>query len=90
MKRAAGAKVFLDRGGKLTLLNQDIDMHKLVRLAGPRAALGGYVMMSHQKTVMFTKAGTYKLRTRTNEMEGMVDVKTKGPDNPLPVYVVVK
>jgi hypothetical protein len=89
-KQAAGAKVFLDRGGKLTLLNQDVDMHKLVRLAGPKVPLGGYVMMSHRKTVTFTKSGTYKLRTRTKEMEGMVDLKTKGPDNPLPVYIVVK
>ena len=63
VKQAAGAKVFLDRGGKLTLMNHDVDLHKLVRLAGPKAALGGYVMMGHQKTVTFTRAGTYKLRT---------------------------
>ena len=89
-KTARGVRVFLQRGARLTVRNEDIDMQKLVRLPGAHAALGGFIQVDHQSTVTFAKAGVYRLRTRTKEMPGMPDVKTTGPDNPLPMVVVVK
>jgi plastocyanin len=87
--KARGAKIFLRHGGRVTVRNQDVDMHRFMRLAGPRMMLGGYMGMNHQSTLTFRKPGVYRLRTTTEEMAGMPDVKTIGPDNPLPMVVVV-
>lgn len=35
-RQAAGLKVFLRRGQTLTVTNQDLDNHRLIRLSGPR------------------------------------------------------
>ena len=88
-RQAEGAKVFLRRGQTLTVLNQDLDVHRLVHLSGPKAALGPALMMNQRTTVRFTKAGVYRLRTQTSEMPGMPEMKTTGPDNLLPIVVVV-
>jgi len=89
-KTARGVKVFLRRGGRLTIRNQDVDMHRLVRLFGPRIALGGFVRMNRELTLTFPKRGVVRLRTKTKAMAGMPEMKTMGPDNPMPMHVVVK
>ncbi|HEU0247901.1 MAG TPA: hypothetical protein VFR38_12520 [Gaiellaceae bacterium] len=87
---AAGVKVVLKRGQRLTVLNQDLDTHKLVRLAGPKVALGKAMSMSHHVTLVFREAGVYKLRTKKVETPGMPEVETMGADNILAMQVVVR
>jgi hypothetical protein len=43
---AEKAYVTLQRGGRLTILNQDVDIHKLVQFAGPRIATGTAMAMN--------------------------------------------
>lgn len=87
---AAGVKVLLRRGERLTVLNQDIDTHQLVRLAGPKVALGRPLAMNGKTTVRFAKAGVYRLKTKKTAMPGMPEVETMGTDNVLAAIVVVK
>lgn len=87
---AAGVKVVLERGQRLTVVNQDLDTHKLVRLAGPRIALGKPLAMNDRATLTFSKPGVYKLRTMKMETPGMPEVKTVGPDHVLAMLVVVR
>ncbi|HSI98570.1 MAG TPA: hypothetical protein VK926_09420, partial [Gaiellaceae bacterium] len=79
--QAAGAKIVLKRGQRLTVLNQDLDTHKFVRLAGPKVATGKAMSMNDRVTLTFRKPGVYKLRTKKIEMPGMPAVKTVGADN---------
>jgi len=89
-RTAAGAKLFLRRGQTLTVLNQDIEMHRLVRLSGPRVALGPALNMNASTTVRFAKAGVYRLQTKRSEMRGMPEMETSGPDHTLALVVVVR
>lgn len=89
-KPATGVKVFLRRGQRLTVLNQDLDMHKLARLSGPKVALGKTLAMNDRVTVRFRTRGIYKLRTVKMETPGMSEVETIGPDNILAMVVVVR
>lgn len=89
----AGVKVALRRGQRVTIVNQDLDVHRVVRLAGPKIALGGPLGMNHRITLRFTRPGLYKLRTRKVEMpdmHGMAEVETIGPDRILVMLVVVR
>lgn len=87
---AAGVKVLLRRGQRLTVVNRDLDTHKLVRLAGPRIPLGKPLAMNDRVTLTFSKPGVYKLRTMKMETPGMPEVKTVGPDHVLAMLVVVR
>lgn len=87
---SAGVKVVLKRGQRLTVLNQDLDTHKLVRLAGPKVALGKAMSMNDRVTVAFQKPGIYKLRTMKMATPGMPEVETMGGDNLLAMLVVVR
>jgi hypothetical protein len=87
---AAGVKVVLRRGQRLTVLNQDLDTHKLVRLAGPKIALGKPLSMNDRVTLSFREQGVYKLRTQKMETPGMPEVETIGADNILAMLVVVR
>lgn len=89
-RQAAGLKVHLRRGQTLTVTNQDLDNHRLIRLAGPKIALGTTMRMNQTVKVRFTKAGTYRLRTKKTMNPGMPEVKTIGKDNLLPIVVVVR
>lgn len=83
-------RLTLAPGGRLTILNADFDAHQLVELSGPaKLRLGGPMMMSHGRTVAFTRNGAYRLRTKTVDMPGMMEVETKGPDNVLRLVVTV-
>jgi hypothetical protein len=91
-RRAATMRLTMAEGGTLTLVNQDVDVHRLVQLAGPDVALGGTLMMGGRTALVFSEPGLYRLRTETVEVEGMeemMDVETEGPDNELEVEVEV-
>lgn len=81
----------LRSGGKLSILDQDVDAHQLVQLSGPtRLHLGGPMLMSRGSTLTFARSGVYKFRTKTVETSGMgMKVDTKGPDNTLRLVVTV-
>jgi len=86
----AGVKVVLRPGQRLSIVNQDLDTHKLVRLSGPSIALGKPLSMNDRFTLRFSKAGIYKIRTKKVELPGMLEVKTTGPDRILALLVVVR
>jgi hypothetical protein len=87
---AEKADLTLPRGARLTILNQDVDIHKLVQLAGPRIALGKPLAMNASAKLRFTRAGLYRFKTVTSEMPGMPEMKTVGPDYRLLLSVRVR
>jgi hypothetical protein len=87
---AEKADVTLQRGGRLTLLNQDVDVHKLVQLAGPRIATGKAMAMNGSTKLRFATSALYRFKTVTSEMPGMPDMKTIGPDYRLLLSVHVR
>lgn len=72
----------LRSGGKLSILDQDVDAHQLVQLSGPtKLDLGGPMLMNRGSTLTFARNGVYKFRTKTVETSGMgMEVDTKGAD----------
>jgi len=89
-KLADRADLTMRRGGSLTVLNQDVDLHRVVQLSGPRIATGGRMMMNQSVRLRFVKGGSYRFKTVTSEMPGMVNMKTVGPDYQLTLVVRVK
>lgn len=89
-KLAEKADITMRSGGTLGILNQDVDLHKVVQLAGPRIATGGKMKMNSKVMLRFAKAGTYRFKTVTSDMPGMMDMKTVGPDYRLLLVVRVK
>lgn len=87
---ATGVKAVLNPGQRLTVVNQDLDTHKLVRLAGPKIALGKPLSMNDRMTLTFKTPGVYKLHLHQIEMPGMPEVETIGPDHFLAMVVVVR
>lgn len=84
-------RLHLKLGQKLSILDQDVDAHQLMELAGPmHLRMGGPMMMNQGLTLAFPKKGVYRLGTKTVEMEGGgMEVKTVGPDNSLRLVVTV-
>lgn len=85
-------RVRVKSGGSLSILDQDLDAHQLIQLSGPaRLHLGGPMMMNHRMVVSFPTKGVYRLRTKTVEMPGGMEVEseTVGPDNTLRLVVTV-
>ncbi len=82
-------RLSLHHGATLAVLNQDLDMHKLVQVSGPRTKTGPFLMMNQRVLLRFTKAGLYRFRTRIADMRGMPEAKTIGPDNKLVLTVRV-
>ena len=87
--RTESLRVSLNVGDKLTVLNQDVDMHKLVRVSGPRINTGAFMMTSQRVTLRFAKVGVYRFHTRVADMRGMPEMETIGPDNRLVLTVRV-
>lgn len=89
-RQVASMRLSLKPGARVQLLDQDIDPHGLVQLAGPKLQIKGHMMMGERQTITFKQAGVYRLKTRVIEMGKMVNVKTIGPDNTLRLTVSVK
>jgi plastocyanin len=87
---ATGVKAVLRPGQRLTVVNQDLDTHKLVSLQGPKIALGPALSMNDRVVLTFGKRGVYKLRTTKVETMGMPEIKTTGRDHLLVMLVVVR
>ena len=88
---SAMMRLHLRPGQKLSILDQDVDPHQMMELAGPmHLRMGGPMMTSQGMTLSFMKSGVYRLGTKTVEMkDGGMDVKTTGPDNNLRLVVTV-
>jgi hypothetical protein len=84
-------RLHLKLGQKLSILDQDVDAHQMMELAGPtHLRMGGPMMTNDGMTLRFMKKGIYRLGTKTVEMKGGgMDVKTVGPDNRLRLQVTV-
>jgi plastocyanin len=84
-------KVTLRVGATMTVTNNDVMPHKLVRLSGPALRISGARMnhMSATSKVVFSHAGTYRLGTKAGEDYPGMDMKTTGEDNVLRMTVRV-
>ena len=82
-------RLSLHTGDRLAVVNQDLDMHKLVQVSGPPTNAGAFMMMNQHVALRFTKAGLYRFQTRVADMRGMPEAKTIGPDNKLVLTVRV-
>ena len=83
--------VTLSKGATLTVVNNDVMPHKLVKLSGPALALASSANMNHSSAatrVKFSKAGVYTFTTRAGE-DYMKGIKTIGEDNVLKLKVTV-
>lgn len=89
VRLAERAVVTMRPGGRLTILNHDVDLHKVVQLAGPRIATGARMNMNAVVRLRFAGRGAYRFKTVTSEMPGMMDMKTIGPDYQLVLVVRV-
>jgi hypothetical protein len=87
--RTASFRLSLPKGARLVVVNQDIDMHKLVQVSGPSTRTGPFMMMNQRVSLRFTKAGLYRFHTRVADMRGMPEVKTIGPDHKLVLTIRV-
>ncbi len=85
----ASLSLSLHQGDRLAVVNQDLDMHKLVQVAGPPTNAGAFMMMNQRVSLRFTKVGLYRFHTRVADMRGMPEAKTIGPDNKLVLTVRV-
>jgi hypothetical protein len=86
-QKSAGMTVTLNHGGSLTVVNQDLDMHRLVQFAGPKVASGPFMMMNQRVVLRFPKTGVYRFHTKVADMRGMPEAETMGPDNVLVLTV---
>jgi plastocyanin len=87
----ANLKLTLRVGGTMTVTNNDVMPHKLVRLSGPSLRFSGAKMnhMSSTAKVVFRHAGTYRLGTKAGDDYPGMDMKTVGEDNVLRMTVKV-
>ena len=83
-------RLHLKQGQTLSIMDMDVDAHRMMQFAGPmHMQMGGPMMATEAMKMTFTKKGIYRFGTRTVEMAGMTDVKTIGPDNKLRLVVTV-
>jgi hypothetical protein len=90
-RRAATMRLSMPRGGRLTVLDQDLDPHQLVELKGPRLRMPAPMAMMGTGRLRFMRPGVYRLATKTVELPGqsMPEATTVGPDNQLRLVVTV-
>jgi hypothetical protein len=89
-RRMVAMHLRMHTGQALKVMNQDVDMHRMVLLSGPMMMrLGGPMAQGKTDTLTFTKPGTYVFGTKVSMMKGMPDVQTIGPDNNLKLTVTV-
>jgi plastocyanin len=83
-------RLTLKTGQGLRIMNQDVDMHRLMEVAGAAQMMLGHAMKQGQaQTLTCTKPGVYKFTTKVSPMAGMPDVATTGSDNNLRLMVTV-
>ena len=82
-KRSADVRLVIARGSTVTVLNHDLDMHRLVQVAGPKIKTGPFMGMHEKVVLRFTEAGHFIFHTRAADMRGMPATETIGPDNKL-------
>lgn len=87
----AKQSVTLSRGATLTVIDDDVMPHMLVKVSGPKVQLVAPAMrmMAARAHVTFKTAGRYVFTTKPGE-DYMKGVKTTGPDNVLKLVVVVR
>ena len=86
----ASQSVTLTKGATLTIVNNDVMPHRLVKLSGPALTLAS-ANMNHSGATMhlkFAKAGVYMFKTKAGE-DYTKGVKTIGEDNVLKLKVTV-
>jgi len=89
----ATLNVQLKRGELLTIRNNDVMPHKLVRTSGPALKVLTPAMkhMGATARVRFAKAGIYKFKTKPGEDYSWAShMETKGEDNVLRLTVTVR
>jgi plastocyanin len=88
----AAQSITISRGATLTVKNNDVMPHKLVRTSGPALQIRTPLMnhMGAVARIRFTKAGVYKLKTKPGEDYSWAShMETKGEDNILRLTVIV-
>jgi plastocyanin len=86
----AKQSIALRHGGTLTVTDNDVMSHTLVRTSGPSLRIA-HPMLGHMGAstkITFTKPGVYRFTTKAGE-DYMAGVKTTGEDNVLRLTVVV-
>ena len=89
----ATLNVQLKRGELLTIRNNDVMPHKLVRTSGPALKVLTPAMkhMGATARVRFAKAGVYKFKTKPGEDYSWAShMETKGEDNVLRLTVTIR
>ena len=84
--------VTLTKGATLTIVNNDVMPHKLVKVSGPALDARSSANMNHAGAtthVKFAKAGVYTFTTKAGE-DYMKGIKTIGEDNVLKLKVTVR
>jgi hypothetical protein len=87
----ASQTIALRHGGWITVRNNDVMPHKLIKTSGPAVRFVGKPSMNHMSAtvkVIFAKAGTYRFTTKVGE-DYMPGMKTVGEDNVLHLTVRV-
>ena len=86
----AAQSATMARGATLTVIDNDVMPHTLIRVSGPKASMlhGSMTHMGATARVSFPAKGTYVFTTKAGEdyMKGM---KTIGEDNVLRLVVTV-
>jgi plastocyanin len=85
----ATMRLTMKPGQMLQIMNQDVDRHRMMQLAGPAMMLGGPMATGQAESLTFTQPGTYRFDTKSSAMKGMPEAATIGPDNTLRLTVVV-
>jgi plastocyanin len=89
----AAQTITLSRGVTLTVKNNDVMPHKLVRTSGSAVQLRTPSMsrMGAVARIRFTKAGVYRFKTKPGEDYSWAShMETKGEDNVLRLTVTVR
>ena len=88
----ATQSVVVQRGGRITITNNDVMPHQLVKTSGPSVLLPARGAMAHIGATLkltFARAGTYRFTTKAGE-DYTPGIKTIGEDNVLRLTVTVR
>jgi len=84
-------KISLARGSKLVIRDNCPMSFNFSQVAGPKLALGGpRIYHGTARTIVFRKAGLYRLKAVNVESSADMGLETLGPDNTLVLTVRVR